>query len=99
MSRDLKNRHRRSSRCAASITRAVSVMAVGALAAVVMKELHKPVGDRTWTGTLGGVPYDLRVPTPERLHAKLWPLSTLGSSPRTSGVSAGRSTSDAWSTS
>lgn len=48
------------------------MVAVGALAAVVVKELYKPVGDRTWTGTLGGVPYDLRVPTPERMRAKLW---------------------------
>lgn len=70
---ELSTRRHRSSRRAVGMKRAATfTIALAVLGAVVVKELRKPVRDRTWTGTLGGVPYDLRVPTPERLRAKLW---------------------------
>ncbi|MGH9101788.1 MAG: DUF5808 domain-containing protein [Acidimicrobiales bacterium] len=40
---------------------------------LIARELRKPAGERTWTGTLAGiVPYDLRLPTPKRLRSSLW---------------------------
>ena len=41
--------------------------------AVLMRELSRPPQQRTWHGRLfGAVPYDLRLPTPERARAALW---------------------------
>lgn len=47
--------------------------AAGALAgSAVAKELSKPAGERTWHGTVAGVPYDFRPPTVEKLRRTLW---------------------------
>ena len=47
--------------------------AVGALVATsVIKELRRPAQDRTWRGTVAGVPYDYRPPTVDRLRATWW---------------------------
>lgn len=40
--------------------------------AAVAKELAKPVDQRTWHGDVAGVPYDLRVPTAEKIERSLW---------------------------
>lgn len=49
------------------------VVALGVIGVAVGQELQKPADQRTWTGELGGVvPYDLRLPTPERLLSKVW---------------------------
>lgn len=51
----------------------VVVAGAGLLAAALVTELRKPSTDRTWHGTVAGlVPYDFRLPTPERLRTKLW---------------------------
>ena len=43
------------------------------VAAAVYQELRKPPTLRTWHGKVGGVvPYDFRIPTPERLRRAYW---------------------------
>jgi hypothetical protein len=45
---------------------------VGLAAAAVAKELRRPRKERTWQGSLGKIPYDLRTPTPKRIKRSLW---------------------------
>ena len=40
-------------------------------------QLRRPKEERTWQGTiLGFVPYDFRLPTPERIREKFWNKDT-----------------------
>jgi hypothetical protein len=40
---------------------------------VVLRELRKPAGERSWQGTVAGfVPYDLRRPTVARFRERMW---------------------------
>lgn len=49
------------------------IAGLAALGAAVATELRKPAADRTWHGSIAGVvPYDLRVPTVDRVREKLW---------------------------
>jgi hypothetical protein len=51
----------------------LKVLAAVLLAVAVIKELRLPKDQRTWHGALGGfVPYDLRMPTIERVKATFW---------------------------
>jgi len=48
-------------------------VSVGFVAAALIKELQKPADQRTWHGFVASlVPYDFRVPTPDRLKDRLW---------------------------
>jgi hypothetical protein len=38
----------------------------------VCQELEKPAEERTWTGKVGPVPYDFRIPTSARLKETFW---------------------------
>jgi hypothetical protein len=38
----------------------------------IREQLRLPPGERTWHGTIYGVPYDFRRPTAERLRATFW---------------------------
>jgi hypothetical protein len=41
--------------------------------AAIYQELRKPPAERTWQGKVAGVvPYDFRIPTPERLRRGYW---------------------------
>ena len=51
---------------------AVRLASVGLAAAAVAKELRRPRKERTWQGSLGKIPYDLRTPTPKRIKRSLW---------------------------
>ena len=51
---------------------AVRLASVGLAAAAVAKELRRPRKERTWQGSLGKIPYDLRKPTPKRIKRSLW---------------------------
>lgn len=44
----------------------------GLLVAAIVKELRTPSDQRTWHGTLGFIPYDLRPPTFARVRQSLW---------------------------
>jgi hypothetical protein len=49
------------------------LIGVGLLGAAIATELRKPAELRTWHGSLaGGIPYDLRPPTPEKFLEALW---------------------------
>lgn len=53
--------------------RAWLALAASLVSAVVIKELRKPAGERTWVGRLGGiVPYDFRPPTLRRVRSTFW---------------------------
>ena len=55
--------------------------------AAIAQELKKPPEDRTWNGTVGGfIPYDFRIPTPERVRARLWDPEGDVISPQVFGV-------------
>jgi len=41
-------------------------------AAAVIQELSQPQEQRTWHGTVFGIPYDFRVPTFERIKESMW---------------------------
>jgi hypothetical protein len=41
-------------------------------AAALVQELRKPAPERHWHGTVLGVPYDFRPPTPRRARERLW---------------------------
>ena len=49
-------------------TAVTGVLAVAAL----VQELRLPPESRTWHGTIFGVPYDFRPPTPDRVLSKVW---------------------------
>ncbi len=42
------------------------------LVTAVVRELRTPPERRTWQGSIGPIPYDLRPPTPSRLRAAYW---------------------------
>lgn len=48
------------------------LVGLGLVVAAVGRELAKPPGTRTWHGTVAKVPYDFRLPTAERMRARLW---------------------------
>ena len=42
----------------------------------IREQLHMPREERTWHGTLFGIPYDFRWPTIERLRETFWNKDT-----------------------
>lgn len=59
------------------LVRTVRTLAWVALIAAIYQELKKPPTERTWHGKVAGfVPYDFRLPTPERVKAAYWDPSS-----------------------
>ena len=56
----------------AALARLAAVAAGAVAAAAVARELDKPAPDREWHGDVGGVPYDFRPPTVEKLRRTFW---------------------------
>jgi hypothetical protein len=55
------------------LARLIKLLAWGCLGAAIVQELRTPAADRKWHGTVGGVvPYDFRVPSPEKLRDAWW---------------------------
>lgn len=55
------------------LIRTVRTLAWVALIAAIYQELKKAPAERTWHGKVAGfVPYDFRIPTPERVKAAYW---------------------------
>ncbi len=52
--------------------RLVAMLGIGLGIAAVSQQLKRPVEERDWHGTVAGVPYDLRVPTPSRIRERWW---------------------------
>ena len=65
----------------------IGLVVIGITVAAVLEELKKPAEERNWHGFVGGlVPYDFRVPTPEKLVTNLWNPEGPVVSPKTFGV-------------
>jgi hypothetical protein len=54
------------------VTKLLAAAAGALLGSAVAKELNKPAGQRTWHGTVAGVPYDFRPPTAEKIRQAFW---------------------------
>jgi len=55
------------------LERVIELVSLALLVTAVVQELRTPAGERRWPGpVVGFVPYDLRVPTLERVRARLW---------------------------
>jgi hypothetical protein len=52
----------------------IGIVALMGLA--IREQLHMPPEERTWHGTLYGIPYDFRRPTIERLREAFWNKDT-----------------------
>ncbi len=53
------------------------ILGITALMGLAIREqLHMPREERTWHGTLFGIPYDFRWPTIERLRETFWNKET-----------------------
>jgi hypothetical protein len=50
--------------------------AASLLGGAVAQELRRPLNERTWHGTIAGVPYDFRPPTPGKIRATTWNKNT-----------------------
>ncbi|MFF8993471.1 DUF5808 domain-containing protein [Streptomyces sp. NPDC014983] len=73
-----------------ALRRDLALVAAGVVAAAVAKELRKPPGARTWTGTVLGLPYDFRWPTARRIAREFWdPGNDAFFTPHTFGVGYG----------
>ena len=46
------------------------------VSAAIVDQLRRPVGERTWHGTILGIPYDFRLPTSEKLRNTFWNQET-----------------------
>ena len=70
-----------------TLVRLIRLATVGLAVAAVVKELRTPAEDRQWHGSLGFVPYDLRMPTFARIKQRMWnPDDDRVISPRVFGV-------------
>jgi len=50
----------------------VEAAAITIVLVAVCQELEKPAEERKWTGSVGSVPYDFRIPTLERIKETYW---------------------------
>jgi hypothetical protein len=62
------------SRKVLNLTWGASVAALVGMA--IMEQLNRPPQERTWHGSVFGIPYDFRPPTPERLRDEFWNKNT-----------------------
>ena len=59
------------------VGRTVICLGVTALvSAAIVDQLCRPTDERTWHGTILGIPYDFRPPTPEKVRNTLWNKET-----------------------
>jgi len=54
------------------INRVIIVATVILLGVAIVQQLRTPAEERTWEGKILGFPYDLRLPSKERLQAAYW---------------------------
>ena len=54
----------------------VGIGVVALIGLAVREQLQMPPAERTWHGTLYGIPYDFRWPTVERLRETFWNKNT-----------------------
>ncbi len=57
--------------------RTIGIMiAAVVVGSALLDQLRRPPEQRTWQGSLIGIPYDFRLPTPERIQEKVWNKNT-----------------------
>ena len=54
------------------IRTAICVGVTSLISAAIVDQLRRPTDERTWQGTILGIPYDFRPPTPEKLRNTFW---------------------------
>jgi hypothetical protein len=52
------------------------VVSAAVIGAAILDQMRQPAEQRTWQGQLGGIPYDFRSPTLERIREKFWNKDT-----------------------
>ena len=52
------------------------VVAAVAVGVAILDQLRRPAEQWTWQGSLWGIPYDFRLPTPQRIQEKVWNKNT-----------------------
>ncbi len=55
-----------------NLIRLIRLTTAALAVAAVVKELRTPAEERQWHGSLGFVPYDLRMPTFARIKERMW---------------------------
>jgi hypothetical protein len=65
--------HKRIIRTRNVLMATLTVVLVGA---AVLDQLRRPAQQRTWHGSIAGLPYDFRFPTLERVQATFWNKNT-----------------------
>jgi hypothetical protein len=69
----------------------------GLTAAAISKELEKPADERTWRGTVAGVPYNFNIPTRFEIAREYWnPGSDRILSPQAIGIGWGINFAALW---
>jgi uncharacterized membrane protein len=54
----------------------IGIVGTALAIAAIMQQLRLPADERTWYGSILGIPYDFRLPTPERIEEKIWNKNT-----------------------
>ena len=54
----------------------VTAIGIAAVGAAIADQLRRPPEQRTWQGSVWGIPYDFRLPTPQRIQEKVWNKNT-----------------------
>jgi uncharacterized membrane protein len=55
-----------------TINTLLTIIGIALVVAAVWDQLQRPPAERTWYGSVFGIPYDFRVPTVERLREAFW---------------------------
>jgi hypothetical protein len=55
---------------------AIGIGVTSLISAAIVDQLRRPTDERTWQGTILGIPYDFRPPTPEKLYNTFWNKDT-----------------------
>jgi hypothetical protein len=58
------------------VSRTIGLIATILLVAAIWEQLRLSPEERTWQGTIIGIPYDFRWPTVERIQEKVWNKNT-----------------------
>jgi hypothetical protein len=70
----MKKRQKKLVRKALNVTWAASL--VGLIGMAIAEQLSRPPQERTWRGSIFNIPYDFRLPTPERVRNEFWNKNT-----------------------
>lgn len=54
----------------------VSIVGLALVGTAILDQLRRPAENRTWQGSIMGIPYDFRIPTIERIRAEVWNKDT-----------------------